>query len=120
MGGMAVARADKQPFTLMSISKSEDAEGKGGYLLVCASTEFASGEVLGSAVLGNGRAMIKAMKFMGKDNAPTELVFKKLTGSEIESLTASAANTYAIILATVPTLAVAVCGAVVIIRRKYL
>lgn len=120
MGGMAVARADKQPFTLMSISKSEDAEGKVGYLLACASTEFASGEVLGSAVLGNGRAMIRAMKFMGKDNAPTELVFKKLTGNEIESLTASAANTYAIILATVPTLAIAACGAVVIIRRKYL
>ncbi|MBQ4090715.1 MAG: hypothetical protein IJC64_00195, partial [Clostridia bacterium] len=120
MGGRAVERADAQPFTLISLSQSEDAEGRGGYLVACASTEFASSEVLGSSVLGNGRAMAQMIKYMGKDNAPTELVFKTFTGNRIESLTTSAANACATVLAIVPTLTVVICGAVVMIRRKFL
>ena len=119
MGGIAVARADEDPFTLMSMTSCESERGK-GYLVACASTDFASQERLGAAVLGNGRAITEIIRYMGRDNAPSSIMFKSFGGSEIESLTTSVANTYTLLLALVPTLAVAACGIVILVRRKHL
>jgi len=119
MGGITVARADEKPFTLMSISSGKNANGKTGHLIACASTEFASQNSLGSAVLGNSRVITEVIRYMGRDNAPSNLVFKSFSGTKIESLTTSAANTYTVVLALVPTLTVAICGTVILVRRKY-
>ena len=120
MGGITVARADEQPFVMMSITKSETAGGEDGYLVACTSTEFASIEKLQSAVLGNARTLTEVVRYMGRDNAPSSLTFKSFSGTKIESLTTSVANTYTVVLAVVPAAIVAVSGAVILIRRKYL
>ena len=120
MGGIAVARADEQPFVLMSVTKGETDAGKTGYLVACTSTEFASQDKLQSAVLGNSRTITEIIRFMGRENAPADISFKSFSGTKIESLATSVANTYAIVLAAVPTAIVAIAGAVVLIRRKFL
>jgi hypothetical protein len=120
MGGIAVARADEAPFVMMSITRGETDTGDVGYLVACTSTEFASQEKLQSAVLGNSRTLTEIVRFMGRENAPANITFKSFSGTTIESLTTSVANTYAIVLATVPAALVAIVGAVILIRRKYL
>lgn len=119
MGGITVARADEQPFVMMSMTKSES-NGKVGYLVACTSTEFASQEKLQSAVLGNSRTITEVIRYMGRDNAPATLTFKSFSGTTIESLRTSVANTCTIVLAVVPTAIIAIVGAVVLIRRRFL
>ena len=120
MGGITVARADEQPFVLMSVTKGETDAGKTGYLVACTSTEFASQDKLQSAVLGNSRTITEIIRFMGRENAPADLSFKSFSGTKIESLTTSVANTYAIVLAAVPSALIAIVGAIVLIKRKFL
>ena len=55
---------------------------------------------------------------MGKDNAPSSLVFKPFDSVEIESLTTMTANTLTVILAAVPALIIAAVGVFVLVRRK--
>ena len=71
-----------------------------------------------SSVLGNSRTVTKLLGYMGKDNAPADLVFKPFGSTEIESLTTSTANLITVILAAVPTLACLIAGVVVLVRRK--
>ncbi len=120
MGGITVARADEQPFVLMSMTVSERDDGKIGHLMACASTEFAAKDGMQSAVLGNSRVITEIVKYMGRESAPVELTFKSFGTSEIESLTTRTANIYTAILTVIPTLAVAIAGAVVLVRRRFL
>lgn len=120
MGGIAVARADDRPFVLMSITEGKSDGGDTGYLVACTSTEFASQDKLQSAVLGNGRTLAEIVRYMGRDNAPADLTFKSFSGTKIESLTTSVANTYTVVLAIVPTALVAIAGTFVLIRRRFL
>lgn len=120
MGGITVARADEHPFVLMSVTEGKSEGGKTGYLVACTSTEFAAQDKLQSAVLGNGRTLTEIVRYMGRDNAPVDLTFKSFSGTRIESLTTSVANTYTVVLAVVPTALVAIAGAIILIRRKFL
>lgn len=116
--GRAVARANTDPFVLMAVSMQTCDNGERSFLLASASTDFASEEAMQSAVLGNSRTLTGIIRYMGKENAPVDLVFKPFGNTDIESLTTSTANTITVILAVIPTLACLVIGTVVLIRRK--
>ena len=118
-GGRAVERADRNGFTLMSISSQECENGETAYLLASASTVFGAEEHMQSAVLGNSRTLMSVIGFMGKENAPASLTIKPFASLEIESLAVSDANLCAVLLAAVPAVCAAVVGAVVLIRRKH-
>ena len=119
-GGRAVARAVDDPFVLMSVSSKECENGKQAYLIASASTEFANEESMQSAVLGNSRTLTQILRYMGKENAPADLVFKPFESTEIESLTTATANTLSLLLAAIPAFFFVIVGAVVLIRRKNL
>lgn len=117
-GGRAVARATDEPFILMSMSEEKCENGKTAYLIASASTEFAGEDAMQSAVLGNSRTLTQLLCYMGKDNAPAELTFKTFSGTEIQSLTTSTANTVTAVLAVIPALALTIVGIVVLVRRR--
>lgn len=117
-GGRAVERADKEPFTLMSISSQECDNGETAYLLASASVEFGAEEHMQSAVLGNSRSVMSVIKHMGKDNVPSSLTIKPFASLKIESLAVRDANIYATLLAIIPAVAFAAAGTVVLVRRK--
>ena len=119
-GGRAVARAAEEPFVLMSVSTAECENGKQAYLIASASTEFVNEDNMQSSVLGNSRTVARILQSMGKENVPSDLVFKPFESTEIESITTSTANTLTVVLTVIPALVFTVWGAVVLIRRKNL
>ena len=118
--GRAVKRADEDPFTLMTVTTQECENGETACLMVSASVEFAGESAMNSAVLGNSRAMSMIYKFMGKTNAPTELVLKPFASTSIESLSSADAKKITVALTLSYALIFAVTGTVVLIRRKHL
>ena len=116
--GRAVARASENDFILMSLTEQKCENGKTGFLLASASVDFASEDAMQSSVLGNSRALSEIIKYMGKDNVPSNLVFKPFGETEIQSLTSQNANVITVIMVTLPALAVTVFGTVILIRRR--
>ncbi|MGM9643773.1 MAG: Gldg family protein [Eubacteriales bacterium] len=116
--GRAVARASDNDFILMSLTEQKCENGKTGYLVASASVDFASEDAMQSSVLGNSRALSEIIKYMGKDNVPSNLVFKPFGETEIQSLTSRNANIITVIMVALPAVAVAAVGAVVLIRRR--
>ena len=116
--GKAVARASEEDFILMSLCEQDCDNGEKSYLLASASTDFASEDAMQSAVLGNSRVMTELFKYMGKENAPTSMVFKPFEQTEIQSLTSRNANIITVVMTAIPAFAVSVTGGVILIRRK--
>ncbi len=117
-GGRAVARADSEPFVLMSLSEQECENGDTAYLFASASTEMVKGDLMRSAALGNNSAISEAIRAMGKKNTPSGLAMKQFEGDRIESLTTSLANSITVALVVAPIVIVSVIGIVVLVRRK--
>lgn len=117
-GGRAVARADEEPFVLMSMTEEKCENGETAYLIASASTEFAGEDAMQSAVLGNSRTLTQLIRYMGKDNAPASLTFKTFSGTEIQSLTTSTANTLTAVLVIAPAIALTLLGVIVLVRRR--
>ena len=118
-GGRAVARAAGQPFVLMSITAQACENGEQACLVAVASTDFAGQEAMSSAVLNNSRTVTALFRYMGRHNAPTELVFKPFGSTDIESLSTYTANTITIVMAAIPAVIITAVGLVVLIRRKH-
>lgn len=116
--GRAVARASDEPFMLMTLSEKENAGGEKGYLLACASTEFASEGAMQSSVLGNSRTLTQLIRYMGKENAPATLVFKPFGETKIQSITTRTANITTVAMTLIPIAVCATVGSVVLIRRR--
>ncbi len=116
--GKAVARASEEDFILMSLCEQDLENGEKAYLLASASIDFASGDAMQSSVLGNSRTLTELIKYMGKEDAPTSIVFKPFAQTEIQSLTSRNANIITVFLALVPAIAVSAVGGVLLIRRK--
>ena len=119
-GGRAVDRADDEPFILMTVTEQKCENGKTAYLVASASVEFVMEGAMKSASLGNSRAIAMIYSFMGKDNAPSELIIKPFESTDMESLSTKKANSLTVTLAIVPAILFGVSGAVVLIRRRYL
>ncbi len=117
--GVALSRAAEDPFMLMTVSTAHCENGKDAYLICSASTEFASEDAMQSAVIGNSRTLTGLLKYMGRYNAPFELVFKPFESRLIESLTTREANVTTVILVALPALIAAGLGTFVLVRRKH-
>ena len=116
--GRAVARASEGEFALMTLSEQSGNGGKTGYLVASASVDFAAEGSMQSSVLGNSRTLTEIIRYMGKDNAPSKLVFKPFGETSIQSLTTRNANVTTVILVALPIVACSLAGAVVLIRRR--
>ncbi len=116
--GRAVTRASEEDFILMSISEQDVGEGKKSYLLASASVDFASGDAMQSASLGNSRTVSEIIRYMGKEDAPSSLVSKPIGESEIKSLTARDANIITVALVVLPLIVMFSVGTAVLIRRR--
>ncbi len=116
--GRPVERASDEPFILMAMSTEECENGKTAYLIASASVDFAAEDAMQSSALGNNRTLTSLVKYMGKENAPTELLFKPFNDMKIQSLTVRAANTVTIVSCALPPVAALVLGTVVLVRRK--
>ncbi len=116
--GRAVERASKDQFILMSMSTEQCENGRTAYLIASASVDFASEDAMQSSVLGNSRTLTAIVKYMGKANAPVELVFKPFNNTEIQSLTVRSANIITVVCCALPVIVFAALGTVVLVRRK--
>ncbi len=116
--GRAVSRASDEDFILMSMTEQACANGEKSYLIASASTDFASGDALQSASLGNSRAIGEIIRYMGKDNAPSTLVSKPMGQTDISSLTTRDATIITVVMVALPLIATATIGTVVIVRRR--
>ena len=117
-GGKAIARASENPFTLMAMSTQECEDGKTAYLVASASTEFASEALMQSTGAGNSKTLMGIIRYMGKDNAPVELVYRPFGSTEMAGITTRTANILTVTLTAIPALICLVWGTVVLIRRK--
>ena len=104
----------------MTVTTQECENGETAMLLASASVDFAGESAMKSAVIGNSRAISSIYKFMGKENSPSEIVFKPFASTDIESLTTSSANTITVVLALIPVLLFGISGVVVTVRRRNL
>lgn len=116
--GRAVARASEEDFILMSMTEQSCQNGERSYLLASASVDFASGNVMQSATLGNSRAIGELLRYMGKEDAPSTLVPKPMGQTEIATLTTNGASIITVIMVALPMVVVTVTGTVIIVRRK--
>lgn len=88
------------------------------YVLACASTEFASASALDSGY-GNHTVVAYACNVLGRAVISVSLSCKYFTDTEINDITAKAANQYTVVLTVVPAGIIFVAGIYVMIRRKY-
>jgi len=102
----------------MSLTETSNEGGRKSYLLASSSIDFASGDALQSASLGNGRIVGEIIRYMGKDDAPSSLVSKPMGQTDIESLTTRDATIITVVMAALPMLITAAVGTCVIVRRK--
>ena len=116
--GRVVAKATDDPFVLMSLTKQENAQGNTSYLLASASTEFGSESAMQSAVFGNSQTLSTILKYMGKENVPTNLTFKPFGDTDIDSITTAQSTTITIVLAAVPAAVILGTGIVILVKRK--
>ncbi len=123
--GSAVKDDDKlQPYhRLMTMSReTRNIDGENynqAYVMVCASTDFASEKLLGSAVYGNGDVILAAARGMGKEFVPVDLAVKPFASTDISEMTTESKNTYTAVLAIVPAVIIIGVGVFVLVRRKY-
>ncbi len=113
-----------QPYhRLMTMTReSRNIDGQNydyAYVMVCASTEFATEKLLGSAVYGNDDVILAAARGMGKEVVPVDLKIKPFASTEISDITTETKNTYTAVLAIVPAVIIIGVGVFVLVRRKY-
>lgn len=116
--GRAVTRASEEDFILMSLTEQSCENGSTSYLVASASIEFAAGDALQSASLGNSRAIGEVLRYMGKENAPSTLLPKPMGQRDIESLTTRDATIITVVMVAIPMIVTVSVGTVVIVRRK--
>ncbi len=119
----------QDPFRLMTLSRQSRtvSEDKGyttinkiSYVCAVGSTEFASNAVLGSNAYGNTDLLLATLREIGREIEPVGISFKMLASTEADAeLHAAFANTaWTVVLTVIPAVTLAVCGTVVLIRRR--
>jgi len=123
-GGEVAANAtDIEPFKLMTITREsrmvDNTNADYSYVLACGSTEFATEDLLESAVYGNTDVLLSALRSMGKELVIVGLKHKPFASTDIEIITTAQANQYTIVLTVIPAVVVFGLGIFVMVRRKY-
>lgn len=109
-------------FNLMSITSidswsNEEQHSVYSYLVVCPSSDFASSSAL-SLSSANKQMILSLIQSTSSIQTPVNLDYKPFVNYEL-TITDSQARTTTIILATILPIMIAVCGVVVIVRRKH-
>lgn len=128
--GQDVAQATaNNPLKLMTVTKedrnvTENTDtgasiNKASYVFACGSSDFAATTLLQQQSYGNQAFLEYALRIVGQEPVPVGLSLNVFYDDTIDTITTAEATRYTIILAVVPALCVIVCGAVVIVRRKY-
>ena len=111
------------PFKLMTITREsrmvDNTNADYSYVLACGSTQFASQDMLQSAVYGNTDVLLSALRSMGKELVTVGLEHKPFASTDIDTITVSQANQYTIVLTVVPAVVIFGFGIFVMVRRKY-
>lgn len=116
--GRLTNKASKEDFTLVSLTEQKCGSGKTSYLFACSSISFCEEEALQSTVYGNSEIILKTISYMEYENIPVNLTPRPLSTPPIQSITRKQATTMTVLLCSIPTLAVAIAGCFVIIRRR--
>lgn len=116
-GGRVVKKAHDEPFTLMSKTE-QNYNGKTSRVFVCASVDFATESYMQSTVYGNNEIISAIAKDMGRENAPYMLKAKPFPTTVMQSVTTRAATIITVCLTASFALSAAICGTVVLIKRK--
>ena len=125
--GSVVERATKNnPLKLMTISKEDfqtqetdlSASTDAAYVMACGSVDFAYNEAMENTY-GNAAYLEYALRIMGQEPVPVGLTLKPFGDYTIDSITASEATQYTVILTLIPVVVALGTGIFVIVRRKY-
>ncbi|MGI6754404.1 MAG: hypothetical protein ACOX31_08965 [Eubacteriales bacterium] len=122
--GEQVAAANSlEPFRLMTITREtqmvSNTEADYSYVIACASTAFASRELLQSNVYGNSDALLSVLRQVSKETIVVDLPHKPFAKTDIESITTAEANQYTIVLSVIPATVALGIGIFVTVRRRY-
>ncbi len=126
VNGEVVEQAtSNKPLSLMAVSVETDyTEEVGGmlttdsFVLLCGTTDFSSKGCM-SPAYGNSDFLLSALYLIGKDPVPVGLGYKKFANMTIDTITNTDIIVWTVVLSTIPALAAAVTGTVILIRRKY-
>ena len=122
---------EKNPFRLMTVTSEERTIQETNYittddrsfLCVVGSTEFASDEILTSAVYGNADVLVSCLRAMGREVVPVNLEFKAFKVYDVDASLSgqTTAGTVAttVCLALIPAAICFGAGIFVTVRRKY-
>ena len=118
-GGRIVQKStEEDPFVFMTLSSSVCENGKESAILACSSTLFASEAAIQSTVYGNSMVLSSISKHTGNSDSPIMLIAKPFPTTEMNTLTTKNATIITVLSAVIPALAVAITGAVILIKRK--
>lgn len=122
-GEVVESATDLEPFKLMTITREsrmvDNTNADYSYVLACGSTEFASEDLLESAVYGNTDVLLSALRSMGKELVIVGLDHKPFASTDIETITTAQANQYTVVLTVIPAVVIFGLGIFVMVRRKY-
>lgn len=116
--GRLTDKASDTPFTVMSLTTEGQADGNTSYLVACSSVDFCKEDSLQSNVYSNKETLLRIISHMGYSGIPLNISSRPLSTPPIQSLTRKNAAIVTTLLCTLPPLAVALVGAVVITRRR--
>lgn len=116
-------------YRLMTLTRQTEAVGEGtgwtnvyesSYVCAVGSVEFASNEVLASASYGNTDVLLSVLREIGKEIDPVGIESKYMALDTLGLYydTSSDAAVATVLLMAIPAVACAVCGTVILIRRR--
>ncbi len=109
-------------YNLMTITRdinTRDNDNYFAYVLAASTTRFTSADYLESNTYANEDLLYYALRVMGREKVPADIKFKEFANTKIEDMTAAQATRDTVLLVTVLPALIAVCGIVIITRRKY-
>ena len=121
-GANAVSWANGKPVSgdgaiLMAMTEQKSSTGS-SYVGVISSVDFSAEEFLQSAVYGNGDAVLRALKNMGKENVPEGLTIKPFSSKDISTLTTAQMLRWTVVLALAPAVLITAVAVTVLVRRR--
>ncbi len=106
------------PVLLMSLTE-QTAGNATSSVGVITSVKFSSEDFLQSAVYGNTDTLLRVFTLLGQKNVPERMTIQPFSSQDISIITTSQMLFWTVGLAVVPTLAVALIGVFVIVKRRY-
>lgn len=109
------------PFSYMKLAYEAHTDENGneqyGYVLACASTEFAV--YTEQSAYGNHKLLSYATSVLSRENTVVSIDYKYFQETTISTITAQQANAHTLVLTIVPASVILLAGLVIIIRRKF-